>query len=260
MKYKNLYILITIVITLYPLAACKSSGGAVPQPETAPKLPISETLAQAADLFAQRKDIAKLREAVDLVAKLREPDNRSFEVEWTFAKYNYFLGKAAQEEAEKEKIFEDGKKAGQIASRLRPDQPEGYFWYGANLGELSKISPITVGLKSIDDIREAMNKVIELQPGYQGASAYDALAQIELTPVVGGKAEKAVEYLEKGIEIEPTNSNMHLHLAQAYLKVDKKAKAKEQLEYVITMKPDSRYLPEHEVTLAAAKKLLASRF
>ena len=107
-------------------------------------------------------------------------DNRNFEVEWKFAKFNYFLGKHTTDEKESEKAFEDGVQAGRIASRVEPNKPDGYFWYGANLGEQAKKSPVTVGIKSIDDIREAMNKVIEIQPDYQAASAYDALAQIEL--------------------------------------------------------------------------------
>ena len=71
---------------------------------------------------------------------------------------------------------------------MEPDKPDGYFWYGANLGELARRSPITVGIKSVADIQQAMNKVIEIDPGYQKASAYDALAQIELqTTMTGGK-------------------------------------------------------------------------
>ncbi|MBK7708734.1 MAG: hypothetical protein IPJ30_24015 [Acidobacteria bacterium] len=55
-----------------------------------------------------------------------------------------------------------------------------------------------------------MNKVIELDPKYQGASAYDALAQVELstTRMMGGKPEKAVEYLEKALELK----GEHVHL------------------------------------------------
>ncbi|MCV4614925.1 hypothetical protein OFM04_34035, partial [Escherichia coli] len=85
-------------------------------------------------------------------------------------------------------------------ARLEPEKPDGHFWYAANIGELARMSPITVGLKSLDEIRESFLRVIAIQPDYQGASAFDALGDIELSTrfIGGGRPEKAVEYLEQG--------------------------------------------------------------
>jgi tetratricopeptide (TPR) repeat protein len=222
---------------------------------------IADAIARADAGFRDRADLEKLRSAVDDLAAVRDPENRSFEVERRFAEYNYFLGIHGPDEKENTAAFEKGRDAGKIASRLEPNKPDGYFWYAANLGELSKQSPVTVGLQSVDDIQEAMNKVIELQPNFQGASAYDALAQVELaTRINGGKAEKAVEYLEKGISIEDDNSNLRLHLGEAYLAVGKEKEARAQLERVLSMTPNPDYLPEHRDAVAAAKKLLAAKF
>ncbi len=129
------------------------------------------------------------------------------------------------------------------------------------MGEQAKRSPITVGIKSTGEIRELMNKVIEIQPNYQGASAFDALAQLELaTRITGGKAEKAVEYLEKGIEYDKENGYLHLHLAEAYLAVGKDAEAKKKLEYVLKMKMNPEFEIEHIEIQNAAKKMLDSKF
>jgi tetratricopeptide (TPR) repeat protein len=260
-KFKRLYILITIVITLYSLSGCGRSSTAENIAKTPPAKPVEPVLAQAAELFKQRDDVQNLKQARALVAGVRQPDHRNYDVEWQFAKYSSFLGEKLTDDEQKQKAFEDGRDAGKIASRISPDRPEGYFWYGANLAELAKLSPVTVGYTSVDDIREAMNKVISIDPGYQGASAYDVLAQIEMnTHLFGGKDEKAVEYLEKAVAIEKRNSNLRLHLAQAYLDIDKTAQAKEQLELLLKMDPDPEYLPEHKQNIAEAKKLLSSRF
>jgi tetratricopeptide (TPR) repeat protein len=236
-----------------------------PEPENpSPAIPeqqISEGLARADELFKQREDVQKLREAREITDQLRNPNYRNYEVEWKFAKYSLFLGQQLTDPGEKEKILEEGRDAGKRASRMQPDKPDGYFWYGANLGELARLSPVTVGYASADDIRDAMNKVIEIDPGYQGASAYDVLAQIEFgTRLFGGKSSKAAEYLEKAVAIEKNNSQIRLHLAQAYLDIDKEDKAKEQLEYIVKMPPPPDYIPEHKVALEKAKKLLATRF
>jgi tetratricopeptide (TPR) repeat protein len=226
-----------------------------------PSKPVEPALSQAAELFKQREDVEKLKQARSLVAGVRQADHRNFDVEWQFAKYSVFLGEKLNDENEKEKVFTEGRDAGKIALRIEPDKPDGYFWYGANLAELAKQSPVTVGYTSVDDIREAMNNVIKIQPNYQGASAYDILGQIELnTRMFGGKATKAVEYLEKAIELEKNNSNLRLHLAQAYLDADDLPKAKQQLEYIVKMQPDPDFIPEHRENVAEAKKLLASRF
>jgi tetratricopeptide (TPR) repeat protein len=260
-KTKWVYILITFVITLCPLAACQRARNAETPPTENPNLPVANNLARADELFKERDDVEKLREARKLVAAVRQPDHRNFEVEWKFAKFSLFLGEALTDDDEKEKVFEAGRDAGKYASRLQPDKPDGFFWYGANLAELAKLSPVTVGYMSVNDIRDAMNTVIKLQPDYQGASAYDVLAEIELnTRMFGGKAAKASEYLEKAVEIKKDNSNLRLHLAEAYLDDDKLKLAKQQLEYIVKMQPDPDYLPEHRQNVVEAKKLLASRF
>ena len=260
MDRQKLYILITIVITLCLLEGCARVETQNAPPPRDPAL-FAETRSRAETLFSQRQDLAKLREAVELLASLRDPESRNYDVEWNFAKYNYFLGTHTPDEKEAEAAFEKGKQAAGIALRMEPQKPDGYFWYGANLGELSKMSPVTVGFKSVDDIQRAMNKVIELQPEYQSASAYDVLAQVELaTSLRGGKAVKAVEYLEQGLAIEQGNANIRLHLAEAYLAVGRRTEAKKQLDHLLQMKPHPEYLAEHNQAVEAAKRLLAKRF
>ncbi|MGD9561426.1 MAG: tetratricopeptide repeat protein [Pyrinomonadaceae bacterium] len=261
MKRSKLYILITIVITSYSHLSCTSNSATEnaasgPSPEQ-----ISAARSSAEGLFANRADLAKLRHAVNLMAGVRDPNGRNYDVEWTFAKYNYFLGRYATDDAEAEKAFDTGRDAARIAANMHPERAEGHFWYGANLGELCKRSPITVGLRNVDDVRESMKKVIEIDPGYQGASAFDVLGQIELaTRIKDGTAEKAVEYLEKALDFEKENSNIYVHLAEAYLALDKDAEAKKQLEYVLRMKPSPDYIPEHNASVEIAKKLLSTKF
>lgn len=223
---------------------------------------LTEAIAKSDELFRQRADTARLREAVQTLGRTRNPDARNYEVEWKFAKYSYFLGRLTDDTKESEKAFEDGIQAGEIASKLQPDKPDGYFWYGANLGEQAQRSPLTSGLKAIDKIRSAMHKVIEIQPDYQNASAYDALAQVELKSgmIGGGTPEKAIEYLEKGLTIDKNNSYLYLHLAEAYLAVDRKADAKKQLEYLLKMQPQPDYLTEYKETADRAQELLKTRF
>lgn len=262
MQRMRFYRFITIAAISICLISCASKTRT---DETPPQIAIvspAETIAQAEKLFKQRADLAKLREAVRLLGAARNMDNRSYEIEWQFARFNYFLGKQASDEKESEKAFEDGIQAGKIASKIEPNKPDGYFWYGVNLGEQAKQSPITVGIKAIDEIRAAMNKVIEIDPKYESASAYVGLAQVELKAGLlgGGKPEKAIEFLEKALALEKTNTFIYLYLGEAYLAVGRDAEAKKHLEYLVKMKPDPDYMFEYKETTDRAKKLLETRF
>jgi tetratricopeptide (TPR) repeat protein len=254
----QIYILITIVITLCLHTGCSSSGAVEPQTS---KPVTEEELAAAEKLFAERSDLEKLRAAVSAMGRLRDPSFRNYEVEWRFAKYSYFLGKALESENESEQAFSRGRDAGLIASRVEPARPEGHFWYGANLGELSQLSPVTVGIKSVDDIRAALQKVIEIEPGYQAGSAFAALARVEMkTRLFGGRAEKAVGYLERGLELAPNNAMIRADLAEAYLAVKRDADARRQIDALLALEPDPDYIPEHTEAVEKVKRLARLNF
>lgn len=263
MTERRHYILITIVITLYLLASCTSTydGTEITKPDADPA-EIAKVISEAESLFANRgTEVENLQKAVRLLSDARTPDHRNFDIEWHYAKMNFFLGKELGNETESIAAFEKGRDAGRIASRIAPDKPDGYFWYGANLGELARISPVTVGIKSVDDIREAMNKVIEIQPDYQNASAYDGLAQLELaTRLYGGSAKRAAELLETGLKYETDNPNLRLHLAEAYIALSRPADARKQLDLLEQMKPHPSYLPEYNECMARAKHIRETRF
>jgi tetratricopeptide (TPR) repeat protein len=261
MKNSKLIFLLAIVITSYLQVSCTKTGAVEPEGLRITSEAISSALQRSEELFKQRDDIANLRGAVDTLRKARDYKQRNFEVEWRFAKLNYFLGKQSTDEKEYSGSFEEGRDAAKIASNLEPQKPEGYFWYGANLGELSRKKMLTVGARSIGEVRSAMDKVIELRPAYQNSSAYDVLGQIELeTRLLGGKAEKAIEIFETALQNEDNNMNLHLHLAEAYLAVNKDAEARKHLAKVLAMKPNPEYMLECREAVDKARKLLETKF
>jgi predicted Zn-dependent protease len=74
--------------------------------------------------------------------------------------------------------------------------------------------------------------------------------------VLGGDANKAVEYLEKGIKHNPNNTLMRYHLAEAYEATNRNADAKKQIEALLSATPDPKYMAEHKQAVENAKKLL----
>jgi hypothetical protein len=261
MSAARVYVFLTIVITLWLQTACESADATADAAFKADPAAVSAAVDKAETLFKQREDVSKLKEAVSLLGKARMDNPRSFDLEWRFAKFNYFLGKQTKDDKEAAKIFGAGRDAGKIASNLEPNKPDGYFWYGANLGEIARVDSLA-GLTTIKDIQAAMRKVLEIQPDYQLSSAYDGLAQVELetTGLLGGSAQKAADLLEKALQTEKTNAYLHLHLAEAYLDLKRPADARKQLDAISQMKPTPGYEIEYRECVDESKKMLSTRF
>jgi tetratricopeptide (TPR) repeat protein len=261
MRREKLYILVTIVITLWLQSGCSRTTVVEPSSRKILPLEISAALIESRELFQKRQNIANLRAAAAKLAKFRKADDRNYEIEWQYSRINYFLGLGSGDDEEKQSSFEKGRDAGHIAANMESERPEGHFWYGANLGELARINPVTVGITSVDDIRAEMNKVIELDPRYQNTAAFDVLAQVELgTLMFGGSAEKAAAILEKALTLEQDNAQIHLHLGQAYLAEKRNRDARAQLETVIRMPADPEFGPEQSVCVAEAQRMLKTKF
>ncbi len=82
------------------------------------------------------------------------------------------------------------------------------------------------------------------------------LVYFQTPKFVGGDPQKAVNEMEKGLRFGKTNAFLHLHLAEAYLKIGSTADARRQLNAIIAMSPDQDYLPEYKEAVTEARKLL----
>jgi tetratricopeptide (TPR) repeat protein len=217
----------------------------------------AEYMAQAEQLYAQREDPARLRQAIVLLRQARTVDPANYDAAWRTAQADYYLATHTDNGDERDKAFSDGIEAGKAAVKLQEGKPDGHFWLGANYGGSAQTSLIA-GLANVDDIRNQMETVLRLDERYQNGSAYMVLGLVDLQAprLLGGDPQKAVATMEKGLRVGKTNGWLHLHLAEAYLKVGRTADARQQLNVIITMTPDYDYLPEHKEAVVEARKLL----
>ena len=236
------------------MSGCRSQQAVTEAPvET---VSVSDLVAQADRLYAQREELARVREGLALLRRARTREANNYDVAWRIAQYDYHLGAHTKDRNERDKAFEEGIEAGKAAVALQDNKPEGHFWLGANHGGVAQTS-LLGGLAEIDDIREQMNAVLRTDEGYQSGSAYMVLGQVELEAGrMMGDPEKAVEYLEKGLKFGPNNALLRLRLAQAYIRVGKKEDARKQLDAINSLTPDPNYLPEHKEAVAEARKIL----
>lgn len=217
----------------------------------------ADLITRADQLYAERLDLAKVREGVTLLRQARAAEPANYEAAWRLARINYYLGEHTTDSGERDKAFSAGEAAGKDAIKLNANKPEGHFWLGANLGGQAEHSALT-GLAAADDIRREMQTVIKLDEGFLSGSAYMALARVDLeTPqVMGGDPKRATELLEKGLKFGENNPMLRYYLAEAYIKTNRKDEARKQLETVINMQPDPNYIPEHNEAVEKARELM----
>src|ERR1700682_516461 len=216
----------------------------------------AEKVVQADSLYAHRDDLAQARQALALLRQARVQDYGSYEIAWKLSRSDYYVGEHTTNERERDESFREGIEAGQRAVKLQDGKPEGHFWLGANYGGSAKNSTLA-GLASIEDIRAEMETVLKLDEGFQAGSAYMVLGQLYLQAprMLGGDHQKAIGYLEKGLRFGKANAILRLTLAVAYHSANRDQDARKQIEYLLSMKSNPAYEPEHKEAVEKAQKL-----
>src|ERR1044072_2993937 len=226
-----------------------STGGADTKTAT-------DKTAEAEPLYEGREDMTKARTAVTALRQAHAADYGNYEAAWKLARAAFYVGDRTDNDTERDSMFKEGTDAGKAAVQLQPNKPDGHFWLGANYGGNAAHSTLA-NLSSFQDIKGEMDAVLKLDESYQGYSAYLGLGRLYLQAprVRGGDVAKAIEYLEKGVKHNPTNTLMRAELAAAYEAADRNADAKKQIETVMSTTPDPKYIPEHKQAVEEAKKL-----
>ena len=218
----------------------------------------ADKIAEAEPLYEGREDMTRARVAVTALRQAHSADYGNYEAAWKLARAAYYVGDRTDNDSERDDMFREGTEAGKAAVQLQPAKPEGHFWLGANYGGEAAHSTLS-NLSSFQDIKREMEAVLKIDESYQGYSAYVGLGRLYLQAprVLGGDVSKAIEYLEKGIKLNPNNTVMRLYLAQAFEISRQNAEAKKQIDAIMTITPDPKYAAEHKDAVEKAKKLLA---
>jgi hypothetical protein len=257
LKHRVVLCSLTTILAVAVGSSCRNrSAESIESGSVAPEKSTSASIAEADALYSQRKDLSSVRRGIIALRQARTRDTGNYEAAWKLARLDYFLGSHATDEAEKDAAFRDGIDAGKSAILLEDNKADGHFWLGANYGGSAEMS-ILASLSSIQDIRTEMEKVVQLDEGYNGGSAYLGLGQLYLKApkMFGGDSKKAVEYLEKGLRFGSNNALLRLRLAEGYHALGRDQDAQKQIDFILKMTPDPDHVPEYDDAVAGAKVL-----
>jgi len=207
-------------------------------------------------LYRERTSIPKAREAVSIWNARLTKTPTDFESAWKLARAEYWLGGHGDEAARRADL-ERGVEAGRQASMLDPMRPEGYFWMAACMGSLAESFGMRQGLKYRTPIREALEKVLQLDAAYQNGSADRALGRwyYKVPGLFGGSKKKSEEHLRKSLTYDQNSNASRFFLAETLFELDRRSEAIAELQRVI----DGPINPEWEPEDREFKQLAAER-
>ena len=208
-------------------------------------------------LFAGRQDAGRAEQAAGIWGARLAEAPADFEAAWKLARARYWLGGHAPQESRR-KYLEDGIAAARAAIAAQPNRPEGHFWLAANMGALAESFGMRAGIKYRKPIKEALETVLKIDPGFQQGSADRALGRwyFKVPGLFGGSNQKSEEHLRKSLTYNPNSTASLFFLAETLADMERDDEARATLQKVLDAPIDPDWAPEDKEFKAKARQLL----
>ena len=218
-------------------------------------------LQQGDDLYAQRGDLAKAKEALAKYQAALAAGEDAYGVNWRLARVEYWIGDHTADKTVKKQIFQQGIDHAKKAIELGPRKVEGHFWLGVCYGVYGEAKGVLKSLALVKPIKEAMRRVLEIDPAYDKGGADRVLGRVyhEVPGFAGGSEKKSLGHLLKAVEYGPRVGLNLLYLADTYISLDQIEKARQTLEYILSMEPEPDLIPETEEERVQARQRLEGK-
>ena len=209
-----------------------------------------KTFKEARKLIDERElDDANLDTAFDLLEAIIEEDSTC---DWAYgliSEIYYWTGEYADAD-EKMFNYEQGVEWGKKGVATNETSLEANFWLAVNYGNFGTEKGIMKSLSLIQPIKTSIERVLEIDESYFYGGPYRVLGRLYHKapgfPFSIGDSKKAVEYLEKAVELGPKFYLNHLFIAELYQSLRNKDKAKEHLEWIINAPLNKNHEKEDE--------------
>jgi len=203
----------------------------------------ADNLAEADKLFDQG-GLENYKQAIELYEKVLAENPDSYEANWKIARAHREYGYTAKTEKvdgwEKicAKYGKEGMNYAQKAIELEPEKPDGYYYYGLNVGiysdGVSIFTALAEGLKG--KTQESFEKTYTLDKMYKKAGPMIALGRFwQVLPWPMYDRKKSLKYYREyqGTQYFADNMEVHVYLGELLIQIggqEKKAEAKGYLE------------------------------
>jgi len=220
-----------------------------------------ELIAQGDELFQEMKDLETAEKALSLYRQAAAVMENRYEAMWRISRTMYYVGEHTEDKKEKKNIFAQAVYFAERAIEAEPEKPDGYYWRGVNNGLVGETRGVLKSLSLVKPIKNDMNKVIEIDRTYEDGGADRVLGRVyfKLPGFAGGSKDKSQEHLEMSKQLGPNDALTRIYLAETYMKQDEIEKARAELEYVLNMPPDPRWVTGVDECKVMARELLEDK-
>lgn len=218
---------------------------------------VAQGPAHADALYARREDPIAARRAADLYLAHHRAEPKDFVGAWKLARAGYFLGTHGAEK-DRRMWLETGLSAATDAVALNDTRPEGHFWLAANMGALAESYGLRQGLKYRSRIRQALERVLAIDPGFMDGSADRALGRWyhKVPGLFGGSIAKAERHLRQSLTYNPQSTVSLFFLAELYEDEGRPAEAQRLYLQVLEAPVHEDFVAEDRAFKAQAQQRL----
>ena len=197
-----------------------------------------------ADRFYDQGGLTNFGKAIELYKKALAENPNNYEANWKCARALREYGDTAKTEKIKgwkdicAKYGKEGMSYAQKATELEPEKPDGYYFYGLNVGTYSDgvsiFTALSEGLK--DKTQSSFEKTYELDKMYKEGGPMIALGRFwQVLPWPLHDRKKSLQYYREyqATEYFADNMEVHVYLGELLIQVggkENKAEAKGYLE------------------------------
>ncbi len=137
--------------------------------------------------------------------------------------------------------FEKGKNYGIRAMKLAPSNPDGHFFYIANMASLGDVKGVFNSLFMLPEIRRELDLILELDPNHVYGLAMQGALYYYLPGILGGDTQISEIYLTRALSLDPHLSSARLYMAMNLMKKKQYEEAMDQLLVLVRDKEPTFY-------------------
>jgi hypothetical protein len=128
------------------------------------------------------------------------------------------------------------------------------------MGALAESYGLRQGIKYRGPIKDALETVLRLDPGFQQGSADRALGRwyFKVPRLFGGSHKESERHLRESLKYNDKSTASHFFLAELLLDDNRTADARTELQKVLDAPVDPDWAPEDNEFKEKARRLLAS--
>jgi tetratricopeptide (TPR) repeat protein len=210
-------------------------------------------------LFAKRGQGERwVRRAMECYEKTLAVDTRNTEASWRFARASYWIGIHVDDPKKSIVAYRQAIDLTKRAVAIDPRSVANHFWLGVCLAKYGEAKGVLDSVGLVEPIRKQMRVVIELDESFAGGGAHRLLGWMEykLPGVLGGSEDRAIEHLDRAVELRRSHLLNHLCLAEIHRSRGSFDKAKKHLRFILEAPYEKDRRPENELEKSAAKDML----